>query len=118
MERLHRIAKRLYPFRTSAIILAFIAIALFAAVTLSDARNQSQVWLFASALLLMWSLLLTLFIYSFSSVIGKAPKGANIFTKIRLWLLSGVQKAIMWLFLLVFFASVLMTFRLINFGFF
>lgn len=116
MERLHRIAKRIYPFRTSAIILAFTAVSVFVAVTLSGATNQSQVWLFISSLLLMWSLLIILFIYSFSSVIGKAPKGANIFTKFRLWLLSCIQKVIMWLFLLAFFASVLMTFRLINFG--
>ena len=117
MQRLHQLAKRLYPLRSAAYLMAFIALAIFLGFSFSG-QNKDQVWQFASALLLMWSLMLALFIYSFSSQIGASPSNAGLFTRLRLWLLGMIQKLIMWLFFIALLASIFMTFRLLSYGFY
>ncbi|REL28107.1 hypothetical protein DXX93_17085 [Thalassotalea euphylliae] len=98
--------------------MAFVALAVFLGFSFADHSRTDQVWQFASALLLMWSLMLALFIYSFSSQIGASTSNAGLLTRLRLWLLRMIQKLIMWLFFIALLASIFMTFRLLSYGFY
>ena len=114
--KLHHLATQLLRIRSLFTLLAVSAFVGFIVLTLAGLAQQHRVWLFTCILCLMWSLLATLFIHTFANKITPNQQ-SGIWARLKYRLIKWGQNFIIALFCLALAVSLLMTYRLINFGF-
>ncbi|NMP30102.1 hypothetical protein HII17_00885 [Thalassotalea sp. M1531] len=112
---LHQVAGKLFRFRQLIGIAGGVALISFVVLLM---LNQPQSYLFLSALVMIWCLLLTLLIHSFVQIPPPLSAKASLFSRIRFKLYKIVMNLLLVFFILASLATLFMTFRLLSFGFY
>lgn len=113
--KLHYIATTLKPFQLLIHALLIIGLSVFFwLVTLNNINYEH--YLFGSALVIIWALLINLVIFGFAKLPSQSDKNTGIIAKLRFKLFSVYLLLLTVIFIIALLATLFISYRLLNLG--